>query len=281
MGTFEFLTWWEVSRANDKLDEQNALIAESNDLQRQREYRERNEAEQRLRARIAEMFENYSRIGEDSISFQESTSMKDHIYSIYQQRSRYRSCHFYKPEPWNRMYGMIPAGIAIWIAFSMKNPHGFGLFLLLGGIAAFVYFSYHMYQDSKLREKRIKEEEACKRNEVAQARKLKEQFPELTAWGLYLKCYIDSSLGSVRSMLESRYPANDTGSKVKEFYRYFDLPYVSDSTDYNGEFVMNMNANRAHIYDQYTPGAKPAAGSHLQQLIYETVKRNRQNALNQ
>jgi hypothetical protein len=234
---WDMLTYMEVSNANSKLED----ISREN-----REHRE-NQLEQEINHNITSLFQELYRGNNDvsSINLGKISQIKDYI------NSKFNNIKYNANKP-KYDFGMfifvIILGFVIYVILSaMLDGRGDStvqwIILAVAGFFLFDSVSY-IFDNKKERNNfnlKIK-------NFNKELPLLKIQFPDLSAFGVYLKWYIDSQCKSAIEILKKQNREKNPYETLKVFYTLFDLD-ANPTMNYNWNLVYNFNNELIENFD--------------------------------
>ena len=97
-----------------------------------------------------------------------------------------------------------------------------------------------MVNDIKLAKANTQRQKEYEEDAEKAAKLLKVQFPELTAYGVYLKWYLDKRILEVADVLAPLYPQYNQYKVIRKFYTLFELS-TSAFRHYEGRYINNMD----------------------------------------
>ncbi len=241
MSLFEFMTWAEVARGNELLEEQNTRLEEMR--YEQRAEAERTELEQRENTLVREFEKLYKSGGDiDVVQMHRIIELKGFINSEYNMYTRRYYRRVFRRPNYKRRF--LPIAIAlsamIYLAPSLlPYSHLYGAMFAIA-----VYFFYrgvsNMINDIKVGKANAKQLKEYEEDAAKAARLLKVQFPELSAYGIYLKWFLDQRILHIADVLAPLYPQYNQHKMIKKFYLLFDLR-TSAFRHYDDKFIHHMD----------------------------------------
>ncbi|OQX59396.1 MAG: hypothetical protein B5M52_03440 [Helicobacteraceae bacterium 4484_230] len=255
MNLWEFLTWYEVSEANEKLDEQNNRLSQIHKQnERMRAEAKEREANEDVRETAALYEQFYRSEGDfDSVSLHKVAALRDKIWQKYRNAIQWRGRKHYVPDYTVHLWTILFSSIAIILLHFLIDKKSDVVTIIQWSPMIFMLKGFYLLiadQDRAARAEmnnRLYEKEATR-----EAKKIKLQFPNLSPFGLYLKWYIDASIITTADLLQNSYPDMDRDAITVGFYRLFDMHTVA-TMDYNWYFVKSMDDIKAQQFEKFDP----------------------------
>ena len=209
----------------------------------QRAESQRKEIEQRDKSLVEEFEKLYKSGGDiDVVQMHHIIELKSFINSEYNKHTRrYYRRVFSRPNYKRRFLPIVIAAGAIAYLTPSLLPYSH---LYWGMFAIAVYFFYrgvsNMVSDIKVAKANAKQQKVYEEDAAKAARLLKVQFPELSAYGVYLKWYLDQRILNIADALAPLYPEYNKHKMIKKFYLLFELR-TSAFRHYDGKFIRRMD----------------------------------------
>jgi len=237
MSMWDMLTYMEASSANSKLE----------DISRENEEHRQNQAEQEINTGISSLFQELYNQSNDvsKINLSKVSGIKDYINSKFNNNK----FNTYKP---SRSYGtfifMAFVGAVIYfISTAMLAGKGNTtvqvIILVVAGF--FLLGSVLSISDDG---KNIDSFNTKIKNFNNELPLLKIQFPNLSAFGIYLKWYLDSKCKDTIDILKKQEKEINPYETLKIFYTLFDLE-ANPNMNYNWNSVYNFNKELIENFD--------------------------------
>jgi len=264
MSMWDMLTYMEVSSANSKLED----ISREN-----REHRE-NQLEQEINHNITSLFQDLYKGNNDvsNINLGEIPQIKDYINSKFNNRKYSTN----KPKyDFGMFVFVIILGIVIYfisnaIIDGRESSTVQWIILAVAGFFLFGSISY-IFDNQKERDNfdlKIK-------NFNKELPLLKIQFPDLSAFGVYLKWYIDSQCKNAIDILKKQNGDKNPYETLKVFYTLFDLN-ANPTMNYNWNLVYNFNNELIKNFDNLEkPNLKKIDGNYFIETTIEYANGNK------
>ena len=263
MSMWDMLTYMEVSNANSKLED----ISREN-----REHRE-NQLEQEINHNITSLFQDLYKGNNDvsNINLSKIPQIKDYINNKFNLRKHNTN----KPKyDFGMFVFVIILGIVIYfISNAMLDGRGSStvqwIILAVAGFFLFGSISY-IFDNQKERDNfdlKIK-------NFNKELPLLKIQFPDLSAFGVYLKWYIDSQCKNAIDILKKQNKDTNPYETLRVFYTLFDLN-ANPTMNYNWNLVYNFNNELIKNFDNLEkPNLKEIDGDYFIETTIEYANGN-------
>jgi len=225
MSMWDFLNWLTLQDLKDEVSRIKYNVSANDNL------------ESNLEKIFLQLYRNDNDIS--SIDLNLIPKMKDRIFWIFNTESKYKSFNNYS------IGDMIIFIISTFIFFIVlinllvlhKIRLTFFIFIIL--LISFIFSLKSFLSIWKTFKSRKDRYESLKKDRNI-ALKLKEMYPNLTPYGLYLKYFIDSNLRNVIELLEKNPQKGDPYKTLEVLYNLFDLKSSTELLDKNYEYFFKF-----------------------------------------
>jgi len=258
MSMWDMLTYMEVSNANSKLED----ISREN-----REHRE-NQLEQEMNLSISSLFQELYNVNNDvsKINLGNIFKIKDYINSQFNIRK-------YNTNKPKYDFGMIVFTIILSIIIyfistaMLVEKDDFTIQWIILLVAGFFLFGSILYVVDNRKERKNFDSKINNFNKELPL--LKIQFPDLSAFGVYLKWYLDSQCKNVIDILKKQNKDKNPYETLQIFYTLFDLN-ADPTMNYNWNLVYNFNKELIENFDSLSQPNLEKVGndSFIETIVY-------------
>lgn len=247
----DFLIWSEVSEHNDQLREYNRLAEELLHAQNQANRRQRIQQEEKLSKDVSKLFEQFHRkhCDETALSATFIADLERRLFERYKEQRSSRSMpSLYKPKPALKPI-IVPLVIIAAIAPFYSVQTRWYSWVLMGVLIFYLVLGLRNYRaDKKRRASQERLEHELIEKHTLRMQALKRQFPNLYAYGLWLKYYIDTAVEPAIKVLKRQGSLQSHDEALRRFYLLFGM-HADPTLEYDREMIEGMGYWHAKIFE--------------------------------